>query len=394
MKKVLWHGEYLNPTGFAQVTKSLVGHLKNDLDITVLDWQKKLADNIDNPMEPVSFDGIKLLGCLREKDAEAALQMQFMNIHKYDCVFIINDVWNIDFTLQILKFREYKGQVICYFPVDATHHQPDWYANFDIVTKAVTYTEFARKVVLQAAPELEPKLSIIPHGADLNMFYEVTDQSKSEIREKLFGSNAYNDKFIFLNANRNQPRKRLDITMEAFSYAAKEVNDMMLYMHCGNTDNSMHIQRLAKRFGIEEKLIMTGDINYHGMMKASASDLNRIYNACDVGVNSGMGEGWGLFNTEMGAIGKLQIVPASSASLELFKGLFRQISIKCEYTFDHIMTVGAIPDVMNLADLMGKAYRMDAQEMNMWSAKTKERFTSPEFLWSNIAKKWKALFLE
>ena len=394
MKKVLWYGEYLNPTGFAQVTKSLVGYLKNDLDITVLDWQKRLADNIDNPMVPVDFDGIKLLGCLGEKDAEAALQMQFMNIHKYDCVFIINDVWNIDFTLQILKFREYKGKVICYFPVDARVHDPEWYANFDIVTRAVTYTEFARKVVLQAAPHIESKLSILPHGADPKTFYEITDQSKSEIRESLFGSDAYNDKFIFLNANRNQPRKRLDITMEAFSYAAKNADDMRLYMHCGNTDKSMHIQKLAKRFGIEEKLIMSGDRNHHGMMKVSTSDLNRIYNACDVGVNSGMGEGWGLFNTEMGALGKLQIVPASSASQELFEGLFRQIAIKAEYTFDNIMTVGAIPDVRSLADLMGKAYRMGAPERLLLCQKTKERFTSPEFLWSNIAQKWKALFLE
>ena len=46
--------------------------------------------------------------------------------------------------------------------------------------------------------------------------------------------------------------------------------------------------------------------------------INYIYNFCDVGLNSGLGEGFGLPNAEHASLGKPQIVPDHSALSELY----------------------------------------------------------------------------
>ena len=43
-------------------------------------------------------------------------------------------------------------------------------------------------------------------------------------------------------------------------------------------------------------------------------ELNLLYNACDVGITTSMGEGWGLVSFEHGAAGAAQIVPDHSAA--------------------------------------------------------------------------------
>jgi len=48
--------------------------------------------------------------------------------------------------------------------------------------------------------------------------------------------------------------------------------------------------------------------------------LNLLYNACDVGINTAMGEGWGLVSLEHGAAGAAQIVPDHTACAELWRG--------------------------------------------------------------------------
>ena len=48
--------------------------------------------------------------------------------------------------------------------------------------------------------------------------------------------------------------------------------------------------------------------------------LNTIYNACDVGVNTCKGEGWGLVNFEHAACKVAQVVPNHTSCKEIFEG--------------------------------------------------------------------------
>ena len=68
---------------------------------------------------------------------------------------------------------------------------------------------------------------------------------------------------------------------------------------------------IARRaFGLEERLYLNplaGGI-------VDDRELNLLYNACDVGITTSMGEGWGLVSFEHGAAGAAQIVPDHSAA--------------------------------------------------------------------------------
>jgi hypothetical protein len=46
--------------------------------------------------------------------------------------------------------------------------------------------------------------------------------------------------------------------------------------------------------------------------------LNTIYNACDVGINTADGEGWGLVSFEHASCRKPQVVPAHTACLDIW----------------------------------------------------------------------------
>ena len=76
------------------------------------------------------------------------------------------------------------------------------------------------------------------------------------------------------------------------------------------------ILALAASHGIADRLRVTE----LGAAPLSDAELNLVYNACEVGVNSAMGEGWGMVSFEHAATGAAQIVPDSSACAELWEG--------------------------------------------------------------------------
>ena len=380
--KVLFIGEYMKPTGFGQVMRAILKHLTPVYEVTLLETTVAF----EKPEQ--MYHGFRLLGGTDTGDAFSFKRIQQLDLNQFDVIFMINDVWGIDQFLTVFKMKDYKGKVVVYFPVDAKEHDPDWYGHFDIVSKAVTYTQFGRAEVAKAAPQLLERgcLEVIPHGIDTDLFFAI-DKPMNTIREELWGTDKYNDDFIFLSAHRNQPRKRLDISMKAFSIFAAGKTDVKLYMHCGNNDMSLNIVKLAARYGISEKMMMTGGVNSSGAQRLPDEKLNQLYNACNIGLTSSLGEGWGLPVCEMGSIGRPQIAPNHSACKELLSDFCELIHISAEHTQDKIMTVGGIPDVLNMAAIMETYYYSSALYEQV-AKKTAEKFNRPEFMWKNICKKW------
>jgi glycosyltransferase involved in cell wall biosynthesis len=244
---------------------------------------------------------------------------------------------------------------------------------------------------LKAAPELASKLLVIPHGVDSDVFYKL-EGTRAEFRRNLFGpDNNLEDKFIILSASRNQPRKRLDITMRGFKIFAKDKPDVRLYMHCGVVDASIHVAKEAVRLGIDEKLIIS-NLNY-GPQQVPLERLNMIYNACDVGINTSMGEGWGLPIVEHAVTGAPQIVPNHSACAELYGDCGLLVPTVTHYTFDTIMTVGMLVSPEDVAIQMENIYQNKDLYAKLSTAGV-EKFTRPEYQWNHISSRWLGVFRE
>jgi glycosyltransferase involved in cell wall biosynthesis len=162
-------------------------------------------------------------------------------------------------------------------------------------------------------------------------------------------------------------------------------------MHCGVRDAHIDVAKMARRYKIDDKLILT-NLN-PGVQTVPDVVLNDIYNAADVGLNSGMGEGWGLTSTEHALTGAPQIVPAHSACGELFQDCGLLVPTTMDFTFDNSMTVGKLVSPADMAEKMELIYS-DKELYSKLSEKALEKFSSERYTWKYIAGQWDVLFKE
>jgi glycosyltransferase involved in cell wall biosynthesis len=387
MYNILWISDGVTPTGFSRVAHSIIKYLPRDkynIEMLAINYHGDPHEYNYN-IYPAGSKGI-LYGFNRIQDLAK---------DDIDLIFILNDVWIINEYLKVIKEVwskiNKKPEIVVYFPVDAEEHDPDWYVNFDIVSKAVVYTEFGKNVVKKACPNLET--IIIPHGVDLDDFYKINKPTK-ELKETLFPKDRTDliDSFIVLNAGRNQPRKKLDIALEGFSIFAKnKPENVKFYSHCGIVDSYIDISKIAKRFNIGNRLIISNASS--GVQTVPVQKLNLIYNCCEVGINTSIGEGWSLCNAEHAATGAPQIVPAHSACKELFSDCGILLPVVSKIMQIDIMTVGGLvraEDVANSLELLYSNKELYNKKKNACL----EKFTSDKYLWKNISKQWDNLFTE
>jgi D-inositol-3-phosphate glycosyltransferase len=129
----------------------------------------------------------------------------------------------------------------------------------------------------------------------------------------------HHESFVVLNASRLDVRKRVDLTVEGFAkFAAGKPPGVRLCLHHAimNREDAERLAALIRECGIVDRVYF----NPLGNRVVEDEDLNWLYNACDVGINTAMGEGWGLVSCEHGAAGAAQIVPDHTACAELWRG--------------------------------------------------------------------------
>lgn len=401
-KRILISGEYQAYTGFSCVVENIGKILCNDFDVTILDYSKNhgYIYKIDNMVVAGKlFDGNT------DKDTFGVKKLISV-MENYDFIMLINDIWNIDEMLTEIRLSGKRiPKIIVYFPIDAESHSAIWYKNMDIVSSAVTYTNYGKWVIEQAITNeysgfqkrehidnLLGKVAIIPHGINGNDFFRINDEKW--VRETLFKTDKYNKSYIVLNANRNQPRKRLDITISAFHLFIKNNPsiDAMLYLHSAIEDCHINTYEFCKRLGILDRIILsTNPDNPTQKPNMTTEQMNLIYNACDVGINTSIGEGWGLCSFEHAFVGGVQIVPEHSACKEIYSTKESELIVIDGYTIqDKIMTKASIPSIENAAQLIEKlsspSYRIKKRE------KTLDKFENKKHFWDEeIAIKWKKL---
>jgi len=122
-------------------------------------------------------------------------------------------------------------------------------------------------------------------------------------------------------------------------------------------------------------------------------ELNELYNICSVGINTSMGEGWGLVSFEHAATGMAQIVPDHSACGELWKdcGLVIPATNPYEFMLCNSRMREVKPEDVALA--LEKLY-VDKPFREHIATKGKEMVHHPDFQWDTIQNKWLALFNE
>lgn len=308
---------------------------------------------------------------------------ELVQIIKPEVVFIVNDIW-VAITLidKIEPFKESIGFKTCvYTPIDSYGLFPDLLPALNKWDALITYTEFAKEEIQKMG--YEKPISVVGHGTDFTKFFPL---DKIECRKKL---GVAEDVFIVFNGNRNQPRKRIDLTIKGFVEFAKDKPDARLWLNMGKKDMGWEIvplfRRVARDAGYDAtgKLILTSPtFSTHNCL--TIEQLNQVYNAVDVGVNTCLGEGWGLVNTEHAATGVAQVVPDHTSLQEIFDGVMR-ITIESWETDRNYGLERGQPSPENLAFILNHYYhhRDELKQAGEWCSK---RIHEKQFTWPYVQK--------
>ena len=161
--------------------------------------------------------------------------------------------------------------------------------------------------------------------------------------------------FIILNANKISERKRIDLTLHAFHLFSNNKPDVRLYLHHSHITPEYYTRLVSRlqTLGLNNNVMITPPQTTLMPKK----QLNRLYNACDIGINTSAGEGWGLVSFEHAAANAAQIVPDHSACTELWKGNAEMISPKGTYQpKDGRDTLMQEIDVLSAVDALNRLY--------------------------------------
>lgn len=378
MKKkttILWVGDGGVATGFARVNHSIINNLpkgKYDVHHLAVNYRGDPFPEAEAPLYPAYLGG-DLYGINRLEPMIEKL--------KPELVFILNDSWLL---YQYLSKIPEDIKVVVYFPVDAKPLDRTWCEAIAEQAFPVAYTQYGKSAITDIIPDAE--VHVIPHGIDTGIFFPIPVE---EARTKLQGIT--NEDFVILNASRNQPRKRIDLTIKGFAkFAAGKPPHVKLYCHMGVEDMGWNIITMCKRYGIAERLLITS-LNLGPSSFVDDEKLNHIYNSCDIGLNTSMGEGWGLTAFEQGACRRAQVVPDNSVHREIYGDSVQLIPIDHTETYPNILTEGEVVSEDGVAETLEYMYT-HPEERACKADEVYNLITQPKYQWKNVAKLWDAFF--
>ena len=387
MAKILWYGDILSNTGFARVTHSILEHLSSHHEIVAygINYNGD-PHNLPFRVYPASA------GNPSDRFGIGRLP-QIVEAEKPDFIICLNDIWIVNQVwerVHLLK-DSLKFKFIAYFPIDSEYYVSTLLRYVKDWDFAITFSvEQANRLMRQG---VKPKLmGVIPHGLDEGKFFPM---EKNEARKQL---RIPEDQFIVLNANRNQPRKQIDLTIKAFAKFAKDKPDTRLYLHMSEKDLGWDVRAIfdteMRRNGIDpaERMIMTSNnINY---MDAPPDELlNKIYNACDVGINTANGEGWGLVPFEHASCKRPQVLPNHTSSSDIWKES-AELADVAAWIYDKDLGVErGIVDVDDMAERLTKLYS-DKEHYEKVAQACFKTTQDPSFRWDKISEGFNAAIQE
>lgn len=196
------------------------------------------------------------------------------------------------------------------------------------------------------------------------------------------------DAFIVGNVNRNQPRKRMDLTISFFAewVRTRKIDNAYLALHVAPTgDVGYDVQQLMAHYGLANRLILSSPDTWVGVAE---SVMNNNYNCFDVGFTTTQGEGWGLTTMEMMACGVPQIVPDWAALGEwpgdsVLKVPCSEIAV----TLNGINIIGGVMDRRGAIDALDKLYnaRCAREEYGRLGMELVNR---PEYRWQAVGERF------
>jgi glycosyltransferase involved in cell wall biosynthesis len=254
----------------------------------------------------------------------------------------------------------------------------------------ITFTNFWRQCILDQGIRENMPVYVLPHGLDRKKNYPVP----RGLARKYLGLGP--DDFLIFNANRNQPRKRWDICVMAFAQVVKKYLGKPIKLVVGTTASDGGSWNLVELFQFEfRKLGVPVDKGLQHLVfiekpqLLTDEDINALYNACDIGINTCDGEGFGLCNFEHAAVGKAQIVPNVGGFKDIFRPEFcilvePKLRFYVDSTRDHVGGMAEMCDYNDFAAAIEMYY--SDETLRQQHGKLARQHILKTFDWDDVAR--------
>lgn len=313
MKLVIIGTHPYQTTGYSKVMFNIIKELKNYPNIFVdVFGIQKFTDVNDTERSELEGGNVNIWDVNYHDKTDygfgTSSLKKYIEEKQPDIVMVYNDANVVDKYIQNLNLiKDRKFKIVVYLDMIYEYQNID---NINYICKnsdhIFCFTDYWLKVLEFYNKDV--KKSVLKHGINFDKFIPLnSEECKVKIGFK-------KDDFIFLNLNRNQTRKRLEISIMAFVKFLKLCNPKNCYIFFANLRDNKGID-VIKTFKYELRRVGLDENYYIQFLKYAAFDrvlsdteINLIYNACDVGINTCEAEGFGLCNYEHATLGKPQIV--------------------------------------------------------------------------------------
>lgn len=287
-----------------------------------------------------------------------------------DIVVLLNDPWNISgYFSQLDKYSKSKESqgygslalppIVGWLAVDAKNQKGYECSRLDHV---ITWTQFAIDELREGGYKGET--SIVPLGVDTGIFNR---KDRTIARKMVCPDDLPEDAYVVGVVGRNQPRKRIDLTIAYFAEWIRrhKITNAYLYIHTAPTgERACDIRSLCdyylKRYGIENRVILHEPSVGVG---ADVSLMPYFYSAFDMLFSTSQAEGWYLPGIEAMAC-ECPVLCSDWAALGSSGGWTRDavLRVPCTSTAlsaplnSHPYTIGGVMDREGAVSALHKLY--------------------------------------
>lgn len=396
-------------TGYSKVTHNIVQELaKNpNIEVSHFGFQKFMAAPPDYRPYPAGVDVYDPAAVEKAGTAAQEMGFGFSQLPTYvrkvrpDVIMIYNDAGIICRFMDKLKSdltpeERASYKLLIYLDQVYIIQRPELLARMDAEAHAyIAFTDYWKSVLEKQG--VKKPIHVLRHGFDQTLFKPVdraTARKKHNIPENLF---------IFLNLNRNTPRKRYDLVATAFAELVARHPTKPLALMCvcdgGETGGfpiqEIYLRELDKRrvplqFHAHKLMISKQALTYTDEM------INDLYAMSDVGINAADGEGFGLCQFEAMGIGIPQVVPDIGGFKDFCHSGVNSLTVPPKHTSYLPLassSVGGMIEVVDPIDLAVAAenYLLDSELRATHGAAARE--TVLKYKWSTEVAKLADLIL-
>ena len=305
--------------GFANFEESKINDRYINPNIEFIDVVKKERDLGNNELYGVNI--------LEKVIIKIKPQLLFI----YNDIIVVCRLINSIIEYRMKYFQNFK--IYTYIDLVYDYERPEFLRHMYFNSEKIFVFSDYWKTHLKNMGFDDNKISVLYHGFNKDIFHKLDNlyaKKKIDIDE--------ND-FIILNANRNSYRKAQDITIASFLLFLKKNNfnrRIKLFLYCEmDSKNGYKIHSIIEveciKLNLDYQKIINNHILHLKQLNVSDEIINTLYNACDIGINTCIGEGFGLCNMEHAILGKPQIVSNVGAFKDIFKNFDTTVKPSCNY---------------------------------------------------------------